>query len=117
MQKPADLIPGDKMAEILYDLAIVNAAKSTNPNILEEHDIEIMAYVYEKHGIDSVRFVNSDIYYASKPDEYEAIYKKVEARLEREKEALEEERRRVSDSIRIAAEKRREAEAAKDSIR
>lgn len=115
IEKPADLIPPAEMADILYDVALINAAKSTNPRILEENNIEVMSFIYRKHGIDSTRFVNSDIYYASKPMEYEAIYRQVEDRLERDKEHMENERNRVTDSIRIEAEKRREAEAKKQS--
>lgn len=115
IKKPENLIPPDKMENILFDLALVNAAKNTNPNILEEHNIVTMPYIFEKYQVDSVQFVHSDIYYASKPTIYETIYKRVEARLEREKEAMEEERRRVSDSLRIEAEKLREARARQNS--
>lgn len=116
IKKPENLIPREKMSLILYDLALVNSAKSTNPAILRDHNIETMPYIYEKYGIDSVQFVNSDIYYASRPAEYETIYRVVEQRLEKEKEEMEEERRRVSDSVRIEAEKRREAQLKKDSV-
>lgn len=117
IKKPENLIPREKMSLILYDLALVNSAKSTNPAILREHNIEIMPYIYEKYGIDSAQFVNSDIYYASRPAEYETIYRVVEQRLQKEKEEMEEERRRVSDSVRIEAEKRREAQQKKDSVK
>lgn len=115
IKKPEDLIPPEKMTRILYDLAILDAAKNTNPSTLESYNIEVMDYVYKRHGIDSTRFINSDIYYASRPLEYEAIYKRVEFLLEQEKDSLENERKRVSDSIRIEAEKRREEEAMKKS--
>ena len=115
IKKPENLIPPEKMENILYDLALVNAAKNTNPNILEEHNIVTMQYIYEKYGVDSVQFVDSDIYYASKPVIYQTIYKRIEARLEQEKEVMEEERRRVSDSLRIEAEKQREAQARRKS--
>ncbi len=108
INKPENLIPPSKMAEILYDVALINAAKSTNPRILKENNIEVMSFIYRKYAIDSARFIDSDIYYASKPLEYEAIYREVEARLEGNKEDMEEERDRVSDSIRIEAEKQRE---------
>lgn len=117
MQKPENLIPGNTMSEILYDLALINAAKSTNPAILQENHIELMEYIYDKYGIDSAQFVNSDTYYASKPNVYETIYERVKTRLEREKEAFEEERKRVSDSIRIEAEERRKAAADSASAR
>jgi hypothetical protein len=59
--------------------------------------------------------MSSDIYYASRPADYESIYKVVEARLKVQKDSMEEERRKISDSIRTEAEKRRLTEARKDS--
>ena len=108
IQKPENLISKDQMSEILYDLAVINAAKKTNPWRLSDRDIETMPFIYQKHGIDSVQFVQSDIYYASIPSEYETIYKVVEARLEREKAVYEKEKTRVSDSIRKITEKQRQ---------
>jgi hypothetical protein len=61
--------------------------------------------------------MNSDIYYASRPADYESIYRIVEARLNVQKDSMEEERRKLSDSIRLEAEKRRLAEGEKDSAR
>lgn len=91
VDKPDNLIPEDKMVAVLTDLAIVNAAKSTNIAVLHDNDIEPMQYVYEKHDIDSLQFVESDFYYASLPKgAYERIYKKVEARLEKKAKAVEE---------------------------
>jgi hypothetical protein len=110
IQKPDNLIPTKKMTHILYDIAIINAAKNTNPWILKENNVETMDYIYGKYGIDSSQFVLSDTYYASRPLEYEAIYKKVDARLAKERDSLEERRRMESDSIRIKAEARRKAE-------
>ncbi len=98
LEKPDNLIPEDKMVQVLEDLAIVNAAKSTNIAVLHENDIEPMAYIFEKHGIDSLQFVESDRYYASLPPEYEKIYKKVESNLEKEV-AIVEEAKRVNDSL------------------
>ncbi len=98
LEKPDNLIPEDKMVEVLEDLAIVNAAKSTNISVLHDNDIEPMAYIFEKHGIDSLQFVESDRYYASLPPEYERIYKKVESNLEKEVKVVEE-AKRVKDSL------------------
>lgn len=106
VEKPEDLIPHQKMADIFYDLAIINAASSTNPGILESHDVEVMEYLYTKYGIDSLQFANSDVYYASKPLVYQAIYTVVNRRLKQEKEQLELERKRKTDSVRQAQIKR-----------
>ena len=107
VEKPDNLISRDQMAEILYDLAIINAAKKTNPLRLEERDLEAMPFIYKKHGIDSLQFFQSDVYYASIPDEYEAIYKIVEARLEGEKSEFDDKKTKESDSLRKIAEERR----------
>lgn len=98
MEKPDNLIPEAKMVEVLKDLAILNAAKSTNLALLQDNDIEPMAYVYKIHDIDSLQFVESDRYYASLPVEYERIYKKVETKLEKEVKVVEE-AKRVKDSL------------------
>ena len=110
IKKPDNLIPSQKMTHILYDLAVINAAKSTNPWILKDNNVEAMEFIFDKYGIDSTQFVISDTYYASRPQEYEAIYRTVETRLAKEKDSLEELRRRESDSVRIEAESRRKAE-------
>jgi hypothetical protein len=106
VEKPQNLIPTNTMASILYDLAIIQAAKSTNPRILEENNIDPMPYLYEKYGVDSLQFVQSDMYYASKPLQYEALYKKVESRLESEKDAVETARKHKNDSTRKAMDAR-----------
>lgn len=88
LEKPDNLIPKDKMVEILNDLAILNAAKASNVMILRNHDIEPMQYIFAKYAIDSVQFVESDRYYASIPEEHEKIYIAVEAKLEQEEKRL-----------------------------
>ena len=99
IEKPDDLIPREKMTQLLYDLAILNAAKSTNSALLEEHFDSPTLFLFEQYGIDSLQFVQSDLYYASQPLVYEAIYKEVAAKLEKEKNKLEEARKIVNDSI------------------
>lgn len=116
MEKPENLIPKDKMVLILEDLAVLNAAKSTNVAILRNYEIEPMAYVFSKYGIDSVMFMESDLYYASLPAEYEAIYTEVEARLEKEKSRVEEEKK-VNDSLRLKErEEQRKLKKTTDSL-
>lgn len=99
IEKPDDLIPREKMTQLLYDLAILNAAKSTNSAILEEHFDSPTHFLFEQYGVDSLQFVQSDLYYASQPLVYEAIYKDVLARLDKEKSKTEEARKIVNDSL------------------
>lgn len=100
VEAPDDLIPKEKMIEMLYDLSLINAAKGVNPKILEENNVVPTQFLFEKHGVDSLQFVKSDIYYASIPTAYQAIYESVAARLEKNKKDIEEERKRKSDSTR-----------------
>lgn len=98
LEKPDNLIQKDKMVDILNDLAVLNAAKSTNVAVLRNHDIEPMEYIFTKYGIDSMQFVESDRYYASIPEEHEKIYMAVEAKLEQEEKRLSDEKD-VRDSL------------------
>jgi len=101
VEKPENLLPKDKMASIFYDLALVNAAKNTGNDILKKNNIETMNYIFTKHDIDSVAFVDSDLYYASKPAIYKEIYEDVELRLKDVKDKRDEEKKqeRKKDSI------------------
>ncbi|WP_297691698.1 DUF4296 domain-containing protein [uncultured Eudoraea sp.] len=99
IEKPVNLIPKEKMIDILYDLAIINAAKSSGPSVTENANFEPMEYIYNKYKIDSVQFVTSDLYYASLPLEYEDIYKKLEIRIVKEKERFIKSGERKKDSL------------------
>ena len=85
VEKPEDLIEKDRMTDIIYDLAILEAMRSQKPLILEQNGINPNTYVYKKYGIDSVQFANSNRYYASDIDQYKAMYDEVSKRLEAHK--------------------------------
>lgn len=99
IKKPEDLIPRDTMTELIYEMALLNSAKGTNRAILEKHFENPTDFLFRQYGVDSLQFVKSDVYYASQPLVYEAIYKEVAARLEKEKTSFEEERQRRNDSL------------------
>ena len=120
VEKPENLIPAEKMTSVLYDVAVINAAKNMNQDILIEYDIEPMAYIYSKYGIDSLQFVKSDLYYASNPSEYETIYTAVKDKLEKDEKYMEEHNKKM-DSIKAAKERERlgldkKKKAVKDSL-
>ena len=108
IKEPEQLISKEKMADILYDLAILTAAKNTSTGILVKNKIETMEYLYTKYGIDSVQFVENNLYYASIPSEYVAIYKEVDSRLESVQKVMDEARKIKADSIREASVKAKE---------
>lgn len=116
IERPENLIPEDKMVSIIKEMAIVNAAKTTNLGKLRENGIEPTTFVFEKFEIDSAQFVDSDRYYASKPLRYENMYKKVESDLEAQRVQLDTEKK-LRDSLSLADKNKKKMELKeKDSI-
>ena len=105
IKEPNNLIPINKMKDILYDIAIINAAKNINAELLRKNNIGVMEYVYAKYGIDSIQFADSDIYYASIPSTYEAIYTKVLDSIKIEEKTANENQKKHNDSITEAVKK------------
>lgn len=104
VEKPDNLIPKERMTDILLDIALLNAAKGVSMDVLDNNNIVPKEYIYQKYRIDSLQFAESNIYYAAKPADYAAMYKEVEDRLKEMKEELNKARedQRKSDSIRKA---------------
>jgi len=119
--KPDNLIPKDKMVEIIQEMAVMNVAKSTNADVLRENNIDPTDFVLKKFGVDSLQFVESDRYYVSKPGEYQDIYETVEKRLQAKGKAMGE-TKRVRDSLMLkkqledAREKAKILDEATDSL-
>ncbi len=88
------------MVEILTELAMINAAKINNVTVLQNNNIEPLPYIFKKYGFDSIQFVESDRYYASIPVKYEAIYLKVQSKLEKQSEAVRQ-AKLVNDSLKL----------------
>ena len=87
--KPNNLIPEDKMAAVLVDIYLFNSAKSTNRILLQKTGLTTEKIIYEKHGIDSLQFVESNNYYGGDLKKYDAIHQKVKLLIEAEKATFE----------------------------
>lgn len=98
LEKPEDLIPKDKMINILKDMTILNAARSSSVTVFHDYKIEPTTFIFSKYGVDSLQFVTSDKYYASLPNEYEAMYAEIEKQLDNEKEQISE-AKKIKDSL------------------
>ena len=84
-KKPSNLIKKDKMVQVLYDMAIITAAKGSHKRIIEEKGIIPEQLIFKKHEIDSIQFVLSNEYYSYDIDTYEEIYEEVRKKLSDEK--------------------------------
>ena len=84
--KPNNLIPRDKMENIIYDLAILEAFKLRNSAV--QNYPTPTEYIKLKYKIDSLTFAQSTQYYASDIKEYKKMYDEVKDRLAKENAKL-----------------------------
>lgn len=106
-KKPENLIPEDKMVDIMYDIFILNSAKGVNKKMLELNGILPKDYVFEKYSIDSTQFAESNNYYVYDTKTYESILNKIAEKIDAKKKEYE-----ALDKIEEADKKKKE-----DSIR
>lgn len=103
-EKPGDLIPEQKMVEVLTELSLINSAKNYNRRMLEGTGLRPNEFLYQKHNIDSLQLARSTQYYSDNPSQLQRIYEEVQNNLEEVKDSLEiirEEEERVKDSLQI----------------
>tara|TARA_R110002096_G_scaffold166790_3_gene336359 strand:+ start:149 stop:658 length:510 start_codon:yes stop_codon:yes gene_type:complete len=97
-EKPDDLIPKDTMSLLVQEMSIATSAKYMNNKNLEKR-VNYMPLVYDRFGIDSVRFQTSNLYYMSKIDLYQEIFTNAKNNLEKQKSVFDEIKKRT-DSLR-----------------
>lgn len=86
IEKPDNLIEKDKMKEIIYDLAILEAAR--NQGSATRNYPKASVFLKEKYKVDSLTFAKSTQYYASDIKEYKKMYEEVKERLDKENKKL-----------------------------
>lgn len=110
-EKPENLIPEDKMVDVITEIALLQSARNFSKRIFENTGIQGQQYVFERYNIDSVQFKRSNDYYADNYETYQRIYDSVKQGFERMKvklDTLQKQEQRIKDSI---------ADAKRDSLR
>ena len=80
---PENLIGEEKMADLIFELAVLDAAKGFVPKDQKER-IELDAdSFYMFHEIDSTQFTSSNAYYAKHPKAYLRIVSMAKTKLEK----------------------------------
>ena len=97
IKKPDNLIPKNQMVNLLTDMLIAAGAENIK-NIDLERNVNYFPLVFEKYGIDSTRFKESNYYYTSQIDDYEKIIQKVNERIKALKDKLDNELK-IQDSL------------------
>lgn len=82
---PVNLIPEDRMAEVLTEIYLINAARSFDNRTILEQNIKLDSFFFRKFNIDSLQFVESNAYYTSNLSAYNRLFTKVEERMVRMK--------------------------------
>ena len=113
-EKPDDLISKAMMADILQDVYILNAAKGTNRDVLEENGVDPEKFLLDKYGVDSARFAMSNEYYAFDIKTYEEILNTVKERLQVMKDSLTDEMNKENERAR---EERDSIKRSRDSLK
>lgn len=117
-KKPDNLISKTQMAELLYDLYVINGAKGVNRRTLETNGFNPDTYILTKYGVDSTQFADSNTYYTFDTDTYKTIVDNVKARLEKEKKVFQDLKKSKEDSIKARRDSiNKPSKRRKDSIK
>lgn len=85
--KPDVFLSSEKMENILYDLTLLKAIK-TSYNDREGKALFNEDYIYRKYNIDSTILAQNQLYYAQSPKESIVLYKRVDLRLKKAKDSV-----------------------------
>ncbi|MDG1792902.1 MAG: DUF4296 domain-containing protein [Flavobacteriaceae bacterium] len=96
---PTDLMSEEQMVDFLLDINIINSSRAyRNNSDLNYYNIKD-TFLYKKHNIDSIQFVNSNSYYSSKPKKYLRIYFELQKKMRFIKDSIETELNKETKEI------------------
>lgn len=119
VKTPNHLIEKDKMINIMYDLALLEAIKIQNPSPLDSFKINSNEYIFKKYKIDSLQFAQNNIYYAADYKEYKKMFEKIKSRLDKNKISLENliKEKKKKENLLIKQKKKQKIKREADSIK
>ncbi|EDM43663.1 hypothetical protein SCB49_08733 [unidentified eubacterium SCB49] len=103
-EKPDNLIPQDKMVQVLTEVYLSNAAR-TNIRKVRESGYKLDSMLYVKFDIDSSQFAKSHAYYSANIEDYLTMFDNVKLNLEKIRvgadslKAVYTKRKKIKDSI------------------
>ena len=86
-----DIIPPEEIVPVLVDMHLVYAVQSAPEyrTIYRQADsVDVYGYIFEKHGIDRVRFDSSIAWYSRHPKLFTEVYDQVVMQLTRLSDSL-----------------------------
>lgn len=116
VSKPDNLLSKEQMANVLYDVTLINAMKGVDKKGLDASFLHFDAYIYKKHNIDSAQFASSNNYYSANPLQYDKIYELVNAQLLKERTLVEAEMKKEQERRDSVQKVKKEALKKKDTL-
>jgi hypothetical protein len=108
-EKPENLIPEEKMVDVLTEAYLINAARSFDKRTIIENRVKLDSFIYKRFNIDSLQFAQSNAFYTSDLNKYNDLFTKVQTRIELLKKNADSmlikislEEKRIDDSIEAA---------------
>jgi len=80
-EKPENLIPKDRMVDILTETYLINAARSYDIKQIRKKKIKLDSFILKKYSIDSLQFARSNDFYTADLNTYNYLFEEVEKRL------------------------------------
>ncbi len=88
VKKPKNLIEEEKMTDILYDMALIDALRSTPQANSNRKISDPKAFIFQKYDIDSAQLASSQEYYLHKFKINLRMYEEVRRRLKEGRDIL-----------------------------
>lgn len=82
VKEPKVLLDEETMENILFDVAVLQAAKANSPEVLQANSIDSKDFIYKKYKIDSATYHQNNRYYAGDVRKHKHMHKRVLARLD-----------------------------------
>ena len=89
MPKPDRLLDQETMTDIVFDLAVLQAADGIFSDKLVQNNINSNTFIYKKYKIDSLTYYQNQRYYAADIVLYKQMHQEVLDRLEKLKKETE----------------------------
>jgi len=99
VEKPKQVLSESEMENILYDLTMIQSIRSFQPQVLDNNKVDVQHYIYRKYKIDSLTFAQNNEWYANNPEIYISILEKLDARIKKEKTAINKATKKDSVSV------------------
>ena len=89
VKTPENLLDEEVMIDILYDIAVLQAAESYVPDVISSKSIKVNSFIYDKYEIDSITYYQNHKYYAADVKKYKKMYTEVIDRIKSKTKELE----------------------------